>query len=52
MEKQAIKENLESELKELIKRNQNSYERTGNKYFQGKMEAYQTALEMITAEIR
>ena len=51
MEKIAIKETLESELKELAKRSQMTYERTNNLYHKGKMEAYQTALEMVQSEI-
>lgn len=51
MEKEIIRANLELELRELIRLNQNVFERTGNTYYQGKLEAYIVVLNMIIEEI-
>jgi len=52
MLKEIIKDNLVSELEELIRRNRVTFERTGNVYFKGKTEAYEVALGMIKEEIK
>ena len=52
MMKEIIKETLELELQELIKRNKNTYEKTTNSYFKGKYEAYEVCLGMVKDEFK
>jgi hypothetical protein len=52
MLKQIIKENLASELEELIRQNRATFERTDNMYYQGKADAYQVTLDMVITEVK